>query len=136
MRTFVIVAMSGATGAMLSVATRLQAFQLQPCNQSNMNHWMSITRVGIGLVAGPVLLLLSHTIFSEPMRNVVVGKDGEWQGVVVLGLIGGFAERLIPNLLQRTADKIETPAPAGTPVQAVRQDATMHQDASSRHSTA
>src|SRR5581483_705538 len=118
--------MSGATGAMLSVATRLQAFQLQPCNQSNMNHWMSITRIGIGVIAGSVLLLMSHTIFSEAMKKVVTGEDGElWQGVVVLGLIGGFAERLVPNLLQRTADKIESPASStpGTPVQAVRQDA-------------
>jgi hypothetical protein len=122
LRALLIAAMSGAIGAMLSVATRLQSFQLQPCNQSNMNRWMSITRIGIGLIAGPILLLLSHTIFSEPMRNIVVGKDGEWQGIVILGLIAGFAERLLPNLLQRTADKIEAPTPAGTPVQAVRRD--------------
>jgi hypothetical protein len=134
LRIFVVAAMSGATGAMLSVATRLQAFQLQPCNQSYMNYWMSGTRVGIGLIAGPILLLLSQTIFSEPMRSIVMGKGGEWQGVVVLGLIGGFAERLIPNLLRRTADTMESPT--GTPVQAVRRDATIHQDAISPHSTA
>jgi len=134
LRALIIAAMSGAIGAMLSVATRLQAFQLQPCNQSNMNYWMSITRVGIGFVAGPILLLLSHTILSEPMRNVVMGKEGEWQGIVVLGLIGGFAERLIPNLLQRTADKLESRAPAGTPVQAIRQGETIHQNTISPHS--
>jgi hypothetical protein len=34
---FLIAGISGATGAILSVATRLQAFELRPCNQSNMN---------------------------------------------------------------------------------------------------
>jgi hypothetical protein len=136
LRNLVVAAMSGAIGAMLSVASRLQAFQLQPCNQSNMNYWMSVTRIAIGLVAGSILLLLSHTIFSEAMRNVVMGTNGDWQGIVVLGLIGGFAERLVPNLLQRTADKIEAPAPAGTPVQAVRQGATTHLDAANAHSAA
>jgi hypothetical protein len=36
-------------------------------------------------------------------------------------LIGGFAERLIPNLLNQTAEKMGPTA--GTPVQAVRSDA-------------
>lgn len=35
----------------------------------------------------------------------------------VLGLIGGFAERLIPNLLPRTIDNVESSV--GTPAQAV-----------------
>ncbi len=136
LQNLVVGAMSGTIGAMLSVASRLQAFELQPCNQSNMNYWMSFTRIAIGLVAGSILLLLSHTVFSEAMRNVVMGKDGDWQGIVVLGLIGGFAERLVPNLLQRTADKIEAPAPAGTPVQAVRQGATTQQNTTSPHPAA
>jgi hypothetical protein len=117
---FIVAAMSGATGAVLSVATRLQAFQLQPCQQSNMNYWMSLTRVGIGLITGPILLLLGSTILSEPIKGLVP-MMGEWRGAAVLGLIGGFAERLIPNLLTRTIGQIETPV--GTPVQAVRSEA-------------
>jgi hypothetical protein len=122
-KNFVVAAMCGSTGAVLSVATRLQAFQLQPCHQSNMNYWMSGTRVGIGLIAGLILLLLSPTVLSTQMQALVptLGTSGvEWQGAAVLGLIGGFAERLIPNLLGRTADKMESPA--GTPVQAVRSE--------------
>jgi hypothetical protein len=34
---------------------------------------------------------------------------------MILGLIGGFAERLVPDLVQGAADKIESRA--GTPVQ-------------------
>ena len=117
---FVAAAAFGATGAMLSVATRLRAFELQPCQQSSMNYLMSITRIGIGFIAGPVLLLLlSSAIVSEPMR-ALIPATGEWRGAAVLGLIGGFAERLIPNLLRRTLSQVE--APAGTPVQAVRNE--------------
>jgi hypothetical protein len=124
LQIFVVAAMSGATGAVLSVATRLQSFQLQPCNQSNMNYWMGGTRVGIGLLAGLILVLLGPTNLSESMRGLIPTMNGtelQWQGAAVLGLIGGFAERLIPNLLSRTVDKID--APVGTPVQAVRSEA-------------
>jgi hypothetical protein len=123
LQNFVVAAISGATGAVLSVATRLQAFQFKPCHQSNMNDWMSATRIGIGLVGGLMLLLLGPTILSEPIKELVlIGKTGvlQWQGAAVLGLIGGFAERLIPNLLRRTIDTMEPPA--GTPVQAVRSE--------------
>jgi hypothetical protein len=129
LRLFVVAAMCGATGAVLSVATRLQAFELKPCHQSNMNYWMSCTRLGIGLIAGPIILLLGPKILSESMRGLVPTMEAtgvQWQGAAVLGLIGGFAERLIPNLLGRTADEMESPV--GTPVQAVRSEA-MQRDA-------
>jgi len=129
LRLFVVAAMCGATGAVLSVATRLQAFQLTPCHQSNMNYWMSGTRLGIGLIAGLIILLLGPKILSEPMKGLVPtmgGAEVQWQGAAFLGLIAGFAERLIPNLLGRTIDKMESPV--GTPVQAVRSEA-MQRDA-------
>jgi hypothetical protein len=112
------------------VATRLQAFQLKPCQQSNMNYLMGGTRVGIGIMAGLILLLLGPAILSEPMKRLVAmidGTDVSLQGAAVLGLIGGFAERLIPNLLVRTVDKVESPA--GTPVQAVRSEAIQRDEA-------
>jgi hypothetical protein len=116
---FVVAAMSGATGAVLSVATRLQAFQLKPCHQSNMNMWMSRTRVLIGLMAGVILLLLGTTILQGQLTTTL--KMEEWTGVAVLGLVGGFAERLIPNLLRRTVSQVESTD--GTPVQAIRNEA-------------
>ena len=47
---FVVAAMFGATGAMLSVASRLQSFQLEPCHQSSMNILMGCTRIGFGVL--------------------------------------------------------------------------------------
>jgi hypothetical protein len=119
-----VAGMCGATGAVLSVATRLQTFELRPCNQSNMNYWMSGTRVGIGVVAGAILVLLAPTILTDTMKKLVpqMGETvNHWETAAVLGLIGGFAERLIPNLLWRTVRKVESSF--GTPAQAVRSEA-------------
>jgi hypothetical protein len=128
LRSFLIAGIAGATGAVLSVATRLQAFELRPCNQSNMNYWMSGIRVGIGVLAGAILLLLAPTILSNAMTHLVPHMPEQaqqaqqaefhWQTAAVLGLLGGFAERFVPNLLLRTIDKVESSV--GTPAQAVR----------------
>jgi hypothetical protein len=114
---FVVAAISGASGAVFSVTARLQAFQLKPCHQSNMNKWMSRARILIGIMAGIILLLLAATIFEKQMPLDIA----KWEAVAVLGFIAGFAERLIPNLLSRVAGQIESKA--GTPVQAVREEA-------------
>jgi len=113
---FVAAAISGATGALLSVAFRLQNFKLQPSQQSNMNYLMSATRIGIGFISGALLLLLATTIFSDKI-TAIVGPIG-WRAAAVIGLIGGFSERLIPGLLEQAITQL---APqAGTPVQAFR----------------
>jgi hypothetical protein len=118
---YVVAGMSGATGAVLSIATRLQAFELKPCYQSNMNYWMSAVRVGTGVIAGAILYLWAPTILSDAMSKFVPyinDPEFHWETAATLGLLGGFAERFIPNFLLRTIEKMETSA--GTPVQAVR----------------
>jgi hypothetical protein len=58
------------------------------------------------------------TILSAHMKGLflssVTGTEVNWQAVAVLCLVGGLAERLIPNLLRGTADKMKSPV--GTPV--------------------
>jgi hypothetical protein len=116
---YLVAGMFGATGAVLSIATRLEAFQLQPCDESKMNYWMSAARVGMGVISAITLLLLANTIFDEPFHKLYPSIEWtSWQSAAMLGLIGGFAERLIPNLLQQTAGKMGPTV--GTPVQAVR----------------
>jgi hypothetical protein len=117
--SYVIAGIFGAAGAVFSIATRLQSFQLKPCHQSGMNYWMSATRVGMGVIAAIALLLLASTVFGEMMKKMFAMNDRILADVAaVLGLVGGFAERLVPNLLRQTIGKIESTV--GTPVQAVR----------------
>jgi hypothetical protein len=65
-RPFVVAGMAGATGAILSIATRLQSFRLKPCDQTNMNYLVSLIRVGvIGAVAGIILWLVSPIVLND-----------------------------------------------------------------------
>jgi hypothetical protein len=123
---YVVAGMFGAIGAVFSIATRLQALELKPCHQSNMNYWMSAIRVGMGVVAAIVLLLLfASTTVGQTIVKQLIGSDMTngvpWETAAILGFIAGFAERLVPNLLHQTIDKIESPS--GTPVQAFRSQA-------------
>ncbi|MGY3606986.1 MULTISPECIES: hypothetical protein [unclassified Bradyrhizobium] len=120
LRSYVIAGMFGATGAMLSVATRLQEFKLKPCHQSNMNYWMAGLRIGIGIVAGIVIVVLAGTILGDAIGKHIASMY--WEAVAAFGLIAGFAERLVPSLLQRTVNQLESSA--GTPVQAAQQQET------------
>ncbi len=130
--SYVVTGMFGATGAVLSIATRLEDFQLQPCDESKMNYWMSATRVGMGVISAIALLLLANTVLDDTFRRLYPDLHWtSWQPAAMLGLIGGFAERLIPNLLNQTAGKM-SPA-AGTPVQAVRNDASRDNPKESSH---
>ena len=119
---YVIAAMFGAAGATFSVATRLQRFKLKPCNQSQMNYWMSVVRVSMGVLAAVALMLLIGTM---PLATEIKGalKEGDWQIAAMLGLIAGFCERLVPNIINWTSKKIGdvTDSKAGTAVQAARE---------------
>jgi hypothetical protein len=126
---YAIAGIFGATGAVLSIATRLQAFQLQPCNQSNMNYWMSAVRVGIGVVAGMVFLLFAPTVLGDPLMHLVPGWQTppqlvQPQAAAALGFVAGFAERLVPNILRWTGAQFESSV--GTPAQAVRKEEQQH----------
>jgi hypothetical protein len=115
---FLVASAMGIVGAVFSVIVRAQSFQLTPCDDSGMNDLMSSIRVGMGGLAGPALLLLLNTVFAGAMSNTPNTLDM----IAIVGLIGGFAERLVPNLVQGAADKIG--GSAATPGQAAAELAT------------
>src|SRR5262245_6874329 len=57
-RPYVVGGMAGALGALFSIVTRAQKFELKPCNESRMNYWMSAIRIVTGVISAIVLLLL------------------------------------------------------------------------------
>ena len=120
---YVLASATGIVGAIFSVIVRAQGLNLKPATDSNMNYLMSFIRVGMGGIAGPVLFLLLMTVSANFLggsdeSKVAVGSTAYIQMVAIIGLIGGFAERLVPNLVQGAADKLESNA--GTPGQAVQ----------------
>jgi hypothetical protein len=127
-RRYLLASMTGAVGALFSVISRAQAFELKPCDDSRYNKLLAAVRVGMGAIAGPALLLFLDTLFSFQAKSVgdtvkdvpaAVKVASELAMAAVLGLVGGFAERLVPNLARSAAEKIEPRA--GTPVQAAAQ---------------
>jgi hypothetical protein len=121
---YVLASAAGIIGAVFSVIVRAQAFALKPCDDSAMNKLMSLIRVGMGGLAGPALVLLLMTLSVNALAGTpdfgkdAVGTAGFIRMVTIVGLLGGFAERLVPNLVQAAADKMESRA--GTPAQAAQ----------------
>jgi hypothetical protein len=121
---YVLASATGIIGAIFSVIVRAQGLGLKPAADSNMNYLMSFIRVGMGGIAGPVLFLLLMTVSANFLggsdeSKVAVGSTAYIQMVAIIGLIGGFAERLVPTLVQGAADKLESKS--GTPGQAVQE---------------
>jgi hypothetical protein len=139
LRPYLVGGMVGAAGAVFSIVTRLEAFELKPCDESRMNYWMSAVRVLMGCMSAIALLLFADTLLGDMLGKLIgsgkhltdpIGTDAKdvvlWQAVAMLGFVAGFAERLIPNIVRQTADKIESAV--GTPVQAARNSPTRVQE--------
>ncbi len=106
----------GAVGAAFSIATGVADLSLAPAQRSAMNSAMGALRVLIGALSGAMILLICNaTIIGEPVVKVLekfTDADAlstlgarSWVWIGMLGLLGGFAERLVPNLLGSAASK-------------------------------
>jgi hypothetical protein len=116
LEVYALAGVLGATGAMFSIATRLQNFELKPCDRSTMNKFVGGSRILIGSIAGMLVMLLAPDALVQAITKLVHnwGIDGT---AAALGFVGGFSERLVPNLL-RNVESLE-----GTPSQAARKQA-------------
>jgi len=57
-------------------------------------------------------------VLGERVQPLIPGWPSGWEAPAVLGLIAGFAERLIPNIMRWSSVQLEPSF--GTPSQAVR----------------
>jgi len=113
---FLIAWFYGVVGACFSIITRMQSFEMKPCQQSNMNKWMALIRIMIGLIGGFAFYLWAKSSLGSALVNEKTISG--WQGAALIGFIGGFAERLVQSVFQRTATGLE--GKTGTPVQRAR----------------
>ena len=104
---YLVAAVAGAVGAVFSIAQRVWKIELKPCTQSVMSYVMSALRVLIGFVAGVlILLIINCTMLGKAILGLFFPSDmtklplNAWTYIALAGFIGGFAERLVPSLLQ------------------------------------
>jgi hypothetical protein len=110
---YLMAAAAGAAGAVFSIALRVQDLDLKPFAQSVMNYVMGALRVLTGFVTGAIILLIiNSTVFGEGIAKLFESPVTElsaqsWRCIVLVGFLGGFAERLVPSLLKTFQSRLE-----------------------------
>lgn len=88
----------GAIGSWLSVLSRIAKLPIEPAAGRYLHYLEGAGRVLAGAVAGPVILFAIKLGIFLPELN-----DSGAEGAVVVGIVSGLSERLLPSL----ASKIE-----------------------------
>lgn len=104
---------AGLLGAAFSVVLAVKARTVALDTHPRGNLLDGSLRLVIGAVSGGLLLLLlgsdlaSQVHFADKPLSIAVGG---WEGVVIIGFIAGFVERMVPDLLNKAQQQ-----PAGAP---------------------
>lgn len=97
----------GLMGAFLSIAISIRGRTVALDNDSMSNALEGAVRLSIGVIAGGFLLLalgsgfLTRVVAGDITGVASGGQIANWQAAVILGFLGGFVERLVPNLLDK-----------------------------------
>ena len=112
LRAHLVRAGAGALGAVLSIAIGIRARTVAIEGDWPSNAVDAGVRVGIGMIsAGVLFFLLNSGMVAKISAGDVslTGNKMEWQVALVIGFAAGFLERLVPDLLERTAPPAKPP---------------------------
>lgn len=103
-----LAAIMGSIGALFSTAAGLPALRLDPVAVSYMNFVYGGQRMLVGVLGAVVLYLALRAGF---VHELLPGADGLGENetmnayqLAFLSVLAGFSERLVPNLLEQTAN--------------------------------
>jgi hypothetical protein len=104
---------AGAIGALLSIAIGIRGRTVAVEGNWRANAMDAAVRVLIGVISAGVLFLLLNTgVVTDLQAGGVkfTGADMKWQVAVLFGFAAGFLERLVPDLLEKSAPGSKPPA--------------------------
>jgi hypothetical protein len=111
---------SGAMGALLSVAAGIRSRTISLDGDPDANQMEAATRVTIGVISAAVLYLLFRENFFTVVNLMPDDNSDDLRAALLIGFAGGFLERLVPDLIEKTMNKangkLDSPAggrPAG-----------------------
>ncbi|MBV9251858.1 MAG: hypothetical protein JO227_21780 [Acetobacteraceae bacterium] len=105
---------AGLMGAAFSIALAVRTRTVALDTDRWSNAFDGLLRLAIGVLSGGVLLLLLSSGVVPKLTlgdaQVLGWTNVTWKGVLVVGFLAGFLERLVPDLLDKAAV-----LPVGTP---------------------
>lgn len=94
---------AGALGAFFSISLAIRGRTVLPDLQWVSNIMDATLRVIIGVLAAGILeaLVLAQVVHVVLGNNDLSSAAGGWINIFLVGVVGGFSERLVPDLLAR-----------------------------------
>ncbi|MEA3061723.1 MAG: hypothetical protein QOJ94_1504 [Sphingomonadales bacterium] len=106
---------AGSLGALFSTAIAMRSRAIMTDLQLRENRTDAIARIGIGAVAGVLLVVMvTSKIVSVDIGGGAISA-AQWAVIAFIAFIGGFSERLVPDLLDKAAARA-TQASDGNPL--------------------
>lgn len=107
---------AGAVGSLLSIAIGIRGRTVAVDGNWQANAMDAAVRVLIGIISAAVLFLLLNSGILTDLKAGTVNMTGDkigWQVALLVGFAAGFLERLVPDLLEKSAPASKAPPTTG-----------------------
>lgn len=117
LREIILGGMAGIVGATISLVQRSEALQIDPLSSPQHRAFHGTMRAMLGMVFGAIVVVLARS-------NLAFGGVTEnGHALFFMALVGGFSERLVPDMISRVAQQDEDAGPSSETATGARREA-------------